>query len=89
MRSGSFFVFVVHNSQDSLSSAAAVTEGCGQTQPNIRIGKWHIYLGNATPEDVGNDERQKGKERQREHAPVFKTVQGGESSGACMGDQTG
>lgn len=87
-----FFLFVVVFealcSENSLSNVAAVTEGCRQTQSNVRMSKWQIYLGNAAPKEVGDNKGAEGERRQRKDASVLKGVQGGASSGTGMGNQT-
>jgi len=66
---------------------SSVTEGCGQTQSNVRMRKWHIYFGDTAPEDVGYHNGQKGERRQGKDASVLKGVEGCKTGGAGMGQQ--
>lgn len=52
------------------------------------MSKWQIYLGNAAPKDVGDNNGAEGERRQRKDASVLEGVQGGESGGTGMGNQT-
>lgn len=86
---GVLVVVIIADTQNPFSGTASVTEGGGQTQSNVRVGTWEIYLGDSGPVEVGNRKGGSRKQGQGEGASILESVKGGESRSQKVTGQAG